>query len=73
MHTGEKQMKKGFTDEKAEVLANKIKEGYEDYIAKSEDKTTSDLREDTFIHGLMAGLRMAIEVEEIRRELEATE
>jgi hypothetical protein len=66
-------MKKEFTDEKAEILANKIKEEYEDYIAKSEDKTTSDLREDTFIHGLVAGLRMAIEVEEIRKELEATE
>jgi hypothetical protein len=66
-------MKKGFTDEKAEVLADKIKEEYENYLAKSEDKTTSDLREDTFIHGLVAGLQMAIEVEEIRRELEATE
>jgi hypothetical protein len=66
-------MKKEFTDAKADILANKIKEEYEDYIAKSEDKTTSDLREDTFIHGLVAGLRMAIEVEEIRKELEATE
>jgi hypothetical protein len=66
-------MKKEFTDAKADILANKIKEEYEDYIASSEDKTTSDLREDTFIHGLMAGLRMAIEIEEIRRELEATE
>ncbi len=66
-------MKKEFTDAKADILANKIKEEYEDYISKSEDKTTSDLREDTFIHGLMAGLRMAIEVEEIRKELEATE
>jgi hypothetical protein len=65
--------KKDFTDAKADILANKIKEEYEDYIAKSEDKTTSDLREDTFIHGLMAGLRMAIEIEEIRKELEATE
>lgn len=66
-------MKKEFTDAKADILANKIKEEYEDYIAKSEDKTTSDLREDTFIHGLMAGLRMAIEIEEIRKELEASE
>jgi hypothetical protein len=66
-------MKKEFTDAKADILANKIKEEYEDYIAKSEDKTTSDLREDTFIHGLVAGLRIAIEIEEIRKELEATE
>lgn len=66
-------MKKEFTDAKADILANKIKEEYEDYIAKSEDKTTSDLREDTFIHGLVAGLRMAIEIEEIRKELEASE
>jgi hypothetical protein len=66
-------MKKEFTDAKADILANKIKEEYEDYIAKSEDKTTSDMREDTFIHGLVAGLRIAIEIEEIRKELEATE
>jgi hypothetical protein len=66
-------MKKEFTDEKAEILADRIKDAYDNYIAKSEDKTTSDLREDTFIHGLVAGLHMAIEVEEIRRELEATE
>ena len=66
-------MKKGFTDEKAEVLADKIKEEYENYLAKSEDKTTSSTREDTFIHGLVAGLQMAIEVEQIRKELEATE
>jgi hypothetical protein len=65
--------KKDFTDKKAEILANKIKEEYEDYIAKSEDKTTSDMREDTFIHGLVAGLRIAIEIEEVRKELEATE
>jgi hypothetical protein len=50
-------------------LADKIKEEYEDYLAKSEDKTTSPMREDTFIHGLVAGLQMAIEVEEIRKEM----
>lgn len=66
-------MKKGFTDEKAEILVDRIKEEYENYLAKSEDNTTSDLREDTFIHGLMAGLQMAIEAEQIRKELEATE
>ena len=62
-------MKGVFTDEKAVILADKIKEEYENYLGKSEDKTTSPMREDTFIHGLVAGLQMAIEVEQIRKEM----
>jgi hypothetical protein len=62
--------KKDFSDKKAEVLASKFEEYYNEYLAKSENKRTTALREDTFINGILAGMRLAAKAGELLEEME---
>jgi hypothetical protein len=62
--------KKDFSDKKAEVLASKFEEYYDEYLAQSENKRTTALREDTFINGILAGMRLAARAGELLEEME---
>jgi hypothetical protein len=62
--------KKDFSDKKAEVLANKFEEYYDEYLAQSENKRTTALREDTFIHGILAGMKLSARAGELLEEME---
>lgn len=60
---------KELNDRQADLLANKIDQAYKKYLAKSKNKRTTAIREDAFIHGLVAGLQMANDSKKIIEEL----
>jgi hypothetical protein len=62
-------MKKKFTDKKAEVLADRFKKAYDKYLSESESKRSTALREDAFIHGVVAGMHISAEAGQILKEM----
>ena len=63
--------KKKLNDKMATILADLIKKCYEEYLLKSENKTTSDIREDAFIQGLVQGLEISTRAKDLLAELES--
>ena len=51
------------------VLIEEIDKAYKEYLAKSENKRTTDIREDTFIFGIIAGMRMSTNAKKLIRKM----
>lgn len=63
-------MNKKLDDIMATRLAMVIEKCYENYLATSEDKTSIPMREDAFIYGLLAGLELSNNSEEVLARIE---
>jgi len=60
--------KRSKKQQKTDLIADIIIKHYEEYLLESEDKQTSDIREDAFIKGFSRGVNFAVEIHTLSKE-----